>query len=519
MLKTKKFTIIFTFLIIFSLFGTTFTPITVFAQADEQLSSSDEASTVPVPEPSDSTLEPLAQYNLYDTDKLYSEGVFMVNLNTNIIVCAKNPDDRMVPASLTKIMTAIVCLEKVNDMLQIVDCPTACTDEFWGDNPNYRGASTASFLPNQDNLTYKDCLYGLMLPSGCEAANIIAYNVAGGDISAFIGMMNETAQKIGCTNTHFSNTHGLYDKENYTSPRDLYLITRYGMENFPEFMEICGSVSYEMPANKVNPSGYTVYHSNKMMRTNTSYYYEGVKGVKTGSINEYFELNNGTWEKVETKGVRTLVTTCEKNGYTYLLVTMGAPYYDENGKVPQQEYPYLDHKALYDWAFSEFEYARVVGKNELVTTAPVDLAMDRDEIGLVTNGEYFTLLPKMEGAESIVQRVKPTTEYLSGLNLTAPIEAGTFVANLELRMGNETVASIPLVTESFVAVDQNELYRRKINDILKSPAFIISAVAVVLLIIAVIVIKIVVNNKKKEQRARRRIAVNSQSRNGKDKRR
>ncbi|MCH5204417.1 MAG: D-alanyl-D-alanine carboxypeptidase [Oscillospiraceae bacterium] len=432
----------------------------------------------------------------------------MVNLNTNIIVCSKNPDERLVPASITKIMTALVCFEKVSDFSQIVECPYVCFDEFWGTNKNFWGASTADIQTKQDNLTYTDCLYALMLRSGCEAANIIAYNVAG-DIPTFVDMMNETAAKIGCTNTHFTNAHGLYEKDNYTSARDMYLITRYAMDTYPGFMKICETVSYEMPANRTNPNGYTVYHTNQMMRTNTDYYYEGVKGIKTGSINEYFEQNSeGKWEKVETRGTRTLVSVCEKDGYSYLLVTL-APFYAEDGTSPN--YPYIDQKALYDWAFSEFEYAKVIGKNEFVMTVPVDLALDMDEVGIVTNGEYYTLLPKMEGAESIIQKIRPEVEPMSAEN---GIEKGVYVGDMKVVMGNEVVATIPLVTERYVAVDQNELYRRRIGTVLSSAPFKISVGAVILLIIAVIVIRIIVKTKKKEQPARRRIAVQSSQQKG-----
>lgn len=519
MLKAKKFTIIFTFFTIISLFGTTFSPTAAFAAADASSSVIADKLSPTKYKPDEITAD-LPQYNLFDTDTLYSEAAFMVNLESNVIVCSKNADERMIPASLTKIMTALVCLENITDFSKIVECPYACTDEFWGSNPNFVGASTAGFVPNQNNLTYKDVLYGLMLPSGCEAANIIAYNVAG-DISTFVNMMNETAQKIGCTNTHFTNAHGLYDKDNYTTAKDLYLITRYAMETYPEFLEISCAESYEMPPNSNNPKGYTQYHSNRMMTPNSEYYYEGVKGIKTGSINEYFEYNNETkkWEKVQTRGTRTLVSMCEKDGYSYLLVTLGAPFYAEDGKsIPKQQYPYLDHKALYDWAYEEFEYSKVVINNEFKLSANVDLGQDTDEVGLVANGEFVTLLPKDENiSDSIVQVITPDKDK-DIKTLTAPIEKGTYVCDIQLVMNGEVVAMIPLVTQSYVAVDQNELYQRKIGAILKSKLFIACVCSLVVLIIGIIVIRAVIKHKKKDQRARRKIAVNSQSKPPKDRR-
>ena len=129
-------------------------------------------------------------------------------------------------------MTALVALENIKDFNAKVVVNSTATDEFWSGNPNYEGPSTADIRSGQENVTYWDCLYALMVCSACEAGNILAVNIAG-SIPDFVAMMNAKAAEIGCTGTHFANTHGLYSEDNYTTARDLYLITRYAMDNYP----------------------------------------------------------------------------------------------------------------------------------------------------------------------------------------------------------------------------------------------------------------------------------------------
>ena len=115
-----------------------------------------------------------------NTDKIYSEAVYMVNTDTGDVVYKKNENKKMYPASTTKIMTCIIALEHLSEgtLKKKVEVPYDCFNDFYED-PNYSDPSNAAIEPLQDNLTYKDCLYALMLPSACEAANILAYNIGG----------------------------------------------------------------------------------------------------------------------------------------------------------------------------------------------------------------------------------------------------------------------------------------------------------------------------------------------------
>lgn len=474
MKKTKIFTIFFAITLLFSAFGTNLTGHAVFSPSFD----------------------------------LNSEGVYMVNLDTNIVVASKNPDKKLYPASTAKIMTCLVALENVRNFNAKVDCAYACFDEFWGDNPNYSGASNAAIETQQENITYQDCMYALMLRSGCEAANIIAYNVSG-SIDKFIDLMNETAKKIGCQNTHFSNTHGLFDENNYTTAYDLYLITRYAMDKYPGFMNFCGTAEYDMPANEYNPDGYTIYTTNRMMDTDSIYYNSGVKGVKTGSIDEYYLKRNGAWDKEKpVAGFCSLVTCCEKDGYKYLLVTLQAPYTNKDGETGVTSFE--DHKKLYDWAYSEFERKQIIGKNQQVTEVDVAMGKDTDKVGIVTTEEFYTLIPKSIDS-SAIQQIIPTIEPF-----TAPVDKGVSVGDLVLKLNGETLTIIPLETETGVALDVVAKFKHRVKTVMTSPGVVASIVILVVTVIAFIISRAISKAylaKTAEMQRRRKIQMAPSARN------
>ncbi len=440
---------------------------------------------------------------------IMSEGVYMVNLDTDIVVFSKNADKKIYPADITDIMTCLVALENVKDFDAIVNVPYACTDEFHVGNPNYSNVTNAGIEVLQGNLTYWDCMQAMMMRSACEAANIIAYNV-GGSIENFVNMMNETAQKIGCKNTRFVNAHGCYAENHYTTAYDMFLITRYAIDNYPGFMKICNTYQYVMPANKANPEsvelegrrGYLITHDNAMMNASDStYYYEGVSGVKTGGVPRLYPKKDGKWDKNDyLYGSRSLVTVAERNGYKYLLVTLGAPYFDEMGNTPDRIYSYDDHINLYNWVFSEFEYKQVIGKNQQVMQVDVENGENADKVGIVTTEDYFTLIPKSLDSTAI-QRIFPKVETMS-----APIAKGASVGEMELKLNGETLAKIPLVTERDIPLDAVANYRERLTAILKSPIVIILLCVVAVLIIAIVTLRIIVKtkNKKRAEFQRRR---------------
>lgn len=430
---------------------------------------------------------------------LHSEGVYMVNTDTDIVVVSKNANKKMYPASTTKIMTALLALENIKDFDARAKISYACYNEF-GSNPNLDGVSNADILPTQTNITYWDLLYSLMVCSACESANILAYNIGGESIENFVRMMNEKAAEIGCKNTHFSNPHGLFEEDNYTTAYDLYLITKYAIDNFPRFMEICGTYSYEMPPNEHSPDGYLITQTNKLMQTTSEYYYEGVTGVKTGSLDRYYfpdENGNYSYDRFE-YGSRALVTTAEKDGYHYIIVSLNAPYFNEDGTATETQLSFTDHINLYNWAFNEFDYTLVIKKNEQIMQVDVDKGKEADKVGLIATEDFYTLLPKSLDT-STIQKIRPVVEMLE-----APVTKGVELGKLELKLNGEVLTRMPLVTERDIQLDMTAYYTEKIQNIISTPQFIAITILIGVLIVMCIATSAIRRAHKKKVEAMRR---------------
>lgn len=176
-----------------------------------------------------------------DTE-LTAEAAALFNVSDATAVFSKNSLDRMYPASTTKVMTAIIALEEGNLSDQVTVTDAAVITE--------AGASLAKIKPG-DVLTLEQLVYGLMLPSGNDAANAIAVHMSG-SVEAFAERMNQKALKLGATGTHFTNPSGLNNDQHYTTAYDLYLMFNEALKN-PKFKEIIETPSYT--ANYVNGAG------------------------------------------------------------------------------------------------------------------------------------------------------------------------------------------------------------------------------------------------------------------------
>ncbi len=380
---------------------------------------------------------------LPDVEKVYSEGAYMVNLETGVVVYSKNENQRFYPASTTKIMTAIVVLENCPNLEAEVRIGSDAFNEFWTGDKNKEGASNAALEAGQTGITYLDCLYALMIASACEAANIMALNLCG-NIEDFTALMNKKAKEIGCKDTHFSNAHGLWEAENYSTPYDMYLIARYGYDRVPKFMEICDTASYMFPANDHNPDGYIKYNINPLISQSSDFYLDYVHGIKTGSIDYYYDKDG-----VQHDGGRCLVSSAQKNGFTYILVTMQAPYFSPEGE--RINYAAMDHHDLYEWAYKNFVYYTAVEENEICTEIDIEQG-EEDRLQLIAKNKFTTIVPKdlADGDNSPIQR-KASLSYDS---VVAPVAKNEVLGKLDIIYQGEQVAMIELVAAKSIARSQ-----------------------------------------------------------------
>lgn len=251
---------------------------------------------------------------------LYSKAAFLVNRTTGQVIFSYNAEARLPPASLTKIMTAIVAIENIDDLSATVTITEAMLDGL-----AEASASVAGFLPDEI-VTFSDLLYGLMLPSGADCANALAFEIAG-SIEGFVGLMNAKAAALGLTSTVFANTHGLHDPLLLSNCKDMAALLDYCLEN-ETFAQIFQTGEYTTSVTQKHPEGIVV--SNYMSKSFAKNPVEKVNvlGNKTGFT---------------TPAGQCLASFAEIGGYEYICITLGAGKAGYN----KERYNMLDAITLY----------------------------------------------------------------------------------------------------------------------------------------------------------------------------
>ena len=226
----------------------------------------------------------------------------VIDKSTNKVVAARNPHTKAYPASTTKIMTLLVAAENIKDYNDTFTMTTAITDPLF-----VEGASVAGFL-NKEVINMTDMLYGLILPSGADAAVGLAVKIAGSE-AAFVELMNKKAKELNLKNTHFANVTGLHHEENYTSAYDLAIILDTAIKN-PICREILTTPKYTTTATDKHPEGISfvatlftylkgdepetaVIHGGKTGFVNASGYCIASFGTANESSNDYIVVTLG----------------------------------------------------------------------------------------------------------------------------------------------------------------------------------------------------------------------------------
>lgn len=241
------------------------------------LSSVAYAAPTATPEPSLPPFDELTpEYNKdnpgsLSADQLYAQSAILINQDTGEVLFEKGADQRMNPASTTKIMTLLLALE-YGDINSVITIPPEAAEI-----PN-----DSSVVPVTvgEEMTFIDLLYGFMLKSGNDAGNAIAVIIAG-SVDAFVDMMNERAAELGCTNTHFVNPHGYTAEGHYTSARDMATITKEAMKHYT-FRKIVSTGEYTLNQSSMRDE-LIIVNSNLMLVWGNKYYREYITGVKTGT--------------------------------------------------------------------------------------------------------------------------------------------------------------------------------------------------------------------------------------------
>ena len=407
-----------------------------------------------------------------------SEGVYLVNLDTDAVIYAKNEDRQFCPASLTKIVTAIIALENCQDLSVEVTAPVFVFDELYG-----RNASNAGMWPGEV-MTMKDLLYGLMLKSGCDCAGTIAYYFCGEDTASFVEMMNDKVQEIGAVNKVFADPHGLDDGNSWTTAYDMYLITKYAL-SVPGFEEIATTYYYELPpTNKRGEDDSTRYwtHTNAMMNDASPYYNEYVRGIKTGTSSH--------------SNIQNLVSMAQKDGNTYLLCVLGAPTRDEEGD--RTSATLRDSDRLYNWVFDDFSMRSLLDPEEYLAEVPVELSAGNNYVMALPGETALSFLPNSLDLDEELEIVTHLED-----EVLAPVEQGDVVGTAELKLEGETLATVDLVAANDV---ERSVWKYLLYELEQFFTNRWVRVALVILGVLVLVYLLLVFSYRRQKKKRRRAA-------------
>ena len=325
--------------------------------------------------------------------ELVSRAAILMDNKTNKILYDKNSNERMFPASTTKILTAILVLENC-DLNEIV---TASYDAVMSIPEGYVTAN----IDGDEQLTVEQLLQLLLVHSANDAANVLAEYV-GGSIESFVSMMNTKVNELGLTNTHFTNAYGLQDDNHYTTAYDLSVIMQYCLKN-DDFRRIAGSASCSIPAtNKSDVRSYT--STNQLLVPSNPNYYSYVTVGKTGFTTEAGEC---------------LVSCAYKNDLELICVVLGGTVVD--GVSTR----FSESKTLYEYGFNNFSLKNIANPGDIITQIKVPNATsDTKSLELAFTDSIYALV----NTSDLETNYTPEIQLHS--DISAPITQGDVLGSV-----------------------------------------------------------------------------------------
>ncbi len=394
----------------------------------------------------------------------------LVELSNGQSLLEQNADVQVYPASMTKIMTCMLTLEHGNLTDVVTVSETALQ------NLDIAG-STAGLLAGEQ-LTVEELLYCMMLSSANEACNVAAEYVAG-SVEAFVAMMNEEAAALGCTNTHFANTHGLHDENHYTTARDLVLIATEALKN-ETFRTITSTVTHTVPATNLSEER-ELFTTNLLETPNTQYYYEYAAGVKTGFT---------------TPAGRCLISTAQRpdSDLHLLSVVCGASDVElEDGSIETQSF--TETRDLFEWGFDNFAFATVLEANP-VTEVPVFMSAGSDA-AVVAASEAITAVMPIGYDEA---QVELDIQLTSPQGVQAPVYEGDVLGTVTVRYQGTDLGTVQLVAITDTLRSELAASAATTGSFIADHFWLLLGLAVVLLF----VLYLVINNVRRARRRKRR---------------
>ena len=386
---------------------------------------------------------------------ILAKAALLVDANTGTVVYAKDEHEELYPASLTKIMTALLTLEAIDAGKLSMDqelTATATALEGLSSDGSSAGIKVG------ETMSVRNLLYCMLVVSANEACDILAEAVSG-SVSAFVAAMNAKAADLGCENTHFVNPNGLHDPQHYTSAWDMYLITKAAME-YPDFMTICDTAAYTVPATNLSAERklYTTNHLLSNWRV-IGYRNTEAHGIKTGTTDA---------------AGHCLVSSAMRGSLHFISVILGADRVVENGVGNIRSFS--ETTRMFNYGFDNFTYKTIVEEKEVIQEVPVSLSKI-DHVTVHPAKDIEVLLPKVLGAGDLERTI--TLEE----PVEAPVEKGQKLGTMTLSYDGVTYATVDLLASFDVEASKLMIFWRDVKDF-----FAKTSVRVVLIVLLVLLV-------------------------------
>ncbi|MCL2002998.1 MAG: D-alanyl-D-alanine carboxypeptidase [Oscillospiraceae bacterium] len=362
---------------------------------------------------------------------IQSRSAILVHAQTDEVLFGHNIHIRREPASITKIMTALLALEYEGQDETV----TAEAGDFFD-------IITIHQVQIGEEFVLRDLLYYIMVSSNNEACNMIARHIAG-SVEAFMERVNLRLAELGCENTRFTNPHGLPDPEHYTTAYEIYLMVRECLNN-PSFMDIANTEYIVLPPTNLTPEGRALITTNNLItrRRNPEYIYPFARGVKTGRTN-----NAG----------HCLTSTAEQDGITLISVVLGAVEDEDTGQIRS----FTETRDLFIWGFEHFTVTRILSSSDKLVRVNLAQGLDQDHVLLTPETSVEALIPKYLAPEDIHRQI--TVYDPDGLR--APVSRGDVLGEVRLTYEGRDYGTIPLVADRSVERDTREVIQDNLGNV------------------------------------------------------
>ncbi len=384
-----------------------------------------------------------------------AKAVVVYERNSGTMIYNWNADSRIYPASMVKLMTALVALERT-DLSQKVRVTQGAL------NRVPIGALTTGLKAGEE-LTLEQLLYCMMVASSNDAAVVIAEFV-GGSQEGFIAKMNEKARQLGCTDTNFSNVHGLHSEQTYTTARDVCRILLAGLED-PRFRDMFTAKTYKIPATQQSEER-NLRSTNRMMMTSYQEHYDArVTGGRTGATDA---------------AGRCIAVTAEANGMELVCVLMGAePTYSEDKQVVLRYGSFEEMAELLNYAFEGYAVHQLAAEGQILTQ--MEVVNGANHVAVHPNSSILAALPADADLQNLRWELEANT-------LTAPVEAGQEAGAVQVWYEGICLGQTRLITANSVEVETTLVMPQRPSEMADQGSWKILLIAVAVIVGVAVVI-------------------------------